>query len=97
MDGTEQIDMEVEESDISGNSNNDENDHKKSGSNSSAKRLESIIGQPPDLHQKPQSCPFAPRCNNTFTQCLKENPSLINRGKNHKVACWWNPDTAEKV
>ena len=42
MDGTEQIDMEVEESDISGNSNNDENDNKKSGSNSSAKRLESI-------------------------------------------------------
>ena len=62
-----------------------------------AERLESIMGQPPDLHQKPQSCPFAPRCNNTFTKCLKENPSLISRGKNHKVACWWNPDSAEKV
>jgi len=62
-----------------------------------AERLESIIGQPPDLHQKPQACPFAPRCSNTFAHCLQENPSLINRGKNHKVACWWNPDSGEKV
>jgi oligopeptide/dipeptide ABC transporter ATP-binding protein len=62
-----------------------------------AKRLESIGGQPPDLHQEPKSCPFAPRCSKAFERCLQENPSLINRGKNHKVACWWNSDSGEKV
>ena len=60
-------------------------------------RLESIIGQPPDLHQKPLSCPFAPRCSKVFERCLHENPNFISRGKNHKVACWWNPDSGEKV
>ena len=62
-----------------------------------SERLETIIGQPPDLHNKPESCPFAPRCSNTFERCLQENPSLINRGQNHKVACWWNSDSGEKV
>ena len=62
-----------------------------------SERLETIIGQPPDLHNKPESCPFAPRCSNTFERCLQENPSLINRGQNHKVACWWNFDSGEKV
>ena len=58
-----------------------------------SKRLESIIGQPPDLLGKPESCPFAPRCTQTLERCLKENPSLINRGNNHKVACWWNHES----
>jgi len=45
----------------------------------------------------PITCPFAPRCSKAFERCLQENPSLINRGKNHKVACWWNSDSGEKV
>jgi peptide/nickel transport system ATP-binding protein/oligopeptide transport system ATP-binding protein len=61
-----------------------------------AERLESISGQPPDLRQKPQSCPFAPRCSNVLERCLQENPSIVNRGINHRVACWWNPDSGEK-
>ena len=61
-----------------------------------AERLESISGQPPDLRQEPQSCPFAPRCSNVLERCLQENPIIVDRGINHKVACWWNPDSGEK-
>ena len=57
-----------------------------------AERLESIVGQPPDLLNKPVSCPFEPRCNRTLDRCRSENPNLISRGKNHKVACWWDPE-----
>jgi len=60
-----------------------------------AERLESIPGQPPDLLNKPDSCPFSPRCKNTFERCSHENPILVSRGKNHKVACWWNSDTGK--
>ena len=58
-----------------------------------AERLESINGQPPNLHQKPCSCSFAPRCSQTMERCLKENPVLEIRNFNHKVACWWNSES----
>ncbi len=57
-----------------------------------AERLESINGQPPSLHQKPVSCSFAPRCSKTMERCRQENPALLSRENNHKVACWWNPN-----
>ena len=56
-------------------------------------RLESIKGQPPSLHQVPRSCPFAPRCTRAIERCKQENPVLSSRNENHKVACWWNPDS----
>lgn len=55
-----------------------------------AKRLESISGQPPNLLKSPDSCPFSPRCKNSFERCNHENPTLDYIAKNHKVACWWN-------
>jgi len=58
-----------------------------------ATRLESIEGQPPNLNKKPTSCPFAPRCTHTMDRCRRENPVLIKRKENHKVACWWNPES----
>ena len=58
-----------------------------------AERLESIKGQPPSLYQEPRSCPFAPRCNRVLERCKDENPVLTSRNNNHKVACWWNPDS----
>ena len=58
-----------------------------------AERLESIKGHPPSLHQEPQSCPFAPRCNRVIDRCKLENPVLTSRNEKHKVACWWNPDS----
>ncbi len=53
-------------------------------------RLESIEGLPPVLYQKPNSCPFAPRCKWAVERCWKENPSLEMVEAEHRVACWVN-------
>ena len=55
-------------------------------------RLESIKGQPPDLHNIPDSCPFAPRCIHTSEKCQNENPRLEMTDPEHQVACWWNTE-----
>lgn len=51
-------------------------------------RLFSIVGQPPVLYQKPQSCPFAPRCKWAIERCWKENPTLETVANEHRIACW---------
>lgn len=51
-------------------------------------RLYSIEGMPPVLYQKPQSCPFAPRCSWVQERCWNENPLLETINDNHHVACW---------
>jgi oligopeptide transport system ATP-binding protein len=53
-------------------------------------RLDSIEGLPPVLYQKPESCPFAPRCKWAIDRCWKENPSLESVESEHRVACWVN-------
>ena len=59
-------------------------------------KLVSIDGLPPVLLEKPNSCPFAPRCTFAFDRCWNENPTLIEVGKNHKAACWINPATGKE-
>src|SRR4026207_1379520 len=51
-------------------------------------KLFSIEGQPPVLYQKPQSCPFAPRCKWVIDRCWNENPPLLEVGPEHRAACW---------
>lgn len=51
-------------------------------------RLFSIEGQPPVLYQKPQACPFAPRCKWVMEKCWKENPTLETVANEHRIACW---------
>ena len=51
-------------------------------------RLYSIEGMPPVLYQKPEACPFAPRCKYVADRCWKENPVLEKIGPDHKVACF---------
>jgi len=51
-------------------------------------RLFSIEGMPPVLYQKPNACPFAPRCKWVQDRCWKENPTLDKIGPDHKVACF---------
>ena len=51
-------------------------------------KLISIEGLPPVLYQKPNSCPFAPRCKWAMEHCWKENPPLMEVGPNHRAACW---------
>ncbi len=60
-------------------------------------RLMSISGQAPNLVNKPQSCPFAPRCKYAFDRCLGENPMLELRSNDHKVACWWDVEKNEAI
>ncbi len=51
-------------------------------------RLASIEGLPPDLRQKFNHCPFAPRCPYANDKCRAENPALFDVGANHSSACW---------
>jgi oligopeptide transport system ATP-binding protein len=52
------------------------------------KRLVSIDGLPPTLMEKPQYCPFAPRCKFAIERCWNENPVLETLAPDHRVACW---------
>jgi oligopeptide transport system ATP-binding protein len=51
-------------------------------------KLISIEGLPPILFQKPNACPFAPRCKWAIEHCWNENPTLLNVGLEHRAACW---------
>ena len=57
------------------------------------RRLTSIEGLPPVLYQKPNYCPFAPRCRFVRERCWQENPSLLEVGPDHYAACWIDPRT----
>ncbi len=59
-------------------------------------RLVSIEGMPPVLYDKPQFCPFAPRCAYKVERCLKENPPLMPVGPEHNAACWVDPKTGKE-
>lgn len=51
-------------------------------------RLFSIDGLPPVLYEKPQACPFAPRCKWAVEHCWQENPALTEISPKHRLACW---------
>ncbi|MGZ9225935.1 MAG: ABC transporter ATP-binding protein [Anaerolineales bacterium] len=56
-------------------------------------KLYSIEGQPPVLYQKPNACPFAPRCKWVMEHCWSENPPLMEVGPDHRAACWVDTKT----
>ena len=56
-------------------------------------KLFSIEGAPPTLYQKPDACPFAPRCKWAMERCWKENPALEPVAPEHRVACWVDTKT----
>jgi oligopeptide transport system ATP-binding protein len=56
-------------------------------------RLFSIEGLPPVLYEKPNSCPFAPRCKWAMERCWKENPALEIVAPEHRAACWVDTQT----
>jgi oligopeptide/dipeptide ABC transporter ATP-binding protein len=58
-------------------------------------RLVSIDGLPPVLMEKPDHCPFAPRCKYAIERCWKENPPLLQVAPDHRAACWVNPGTGK--
>jgi oligopeptide transport system ATP-binding protein len=56
-------------------------------------KLFSIEGQPPVLYEKPNACPFAPRCKWALEHCWQENPPLIEVAPGHRAACWVDTKT----
>jgi oligopeptide transport system ATP-binding protein len=53
-----------------------------------SQKLYSIEGLPPMLFEKPNHCPFAPRCKWVMERCWNENPVLELVAPEHRVACW---------
>ena len=51
-------------------------------------RLYSIEGQPPTLHDLPEGCPFAPRCQYVMDHCRTEYPIQVDLSESHYAACW---------
>jgi oligopeptide transport system ATP-binding protein len=58
-------------------------------------RLHPIEGNPRDMLEPPQACPFQPRCRYEVEQSRKEVPPLEEIESGHRVACF-NPVPAEE-
>jgi peptide/nickel transport system ATP-binding protein/oligopeptide transport system ATP-binding protein len=52
-----------------------------------AQRLKVIRGVVPSALNWPQGCRFAPRCDQAFARCTKEDPPLLAAGE-QDAACW---------
>jgi oligopeptide/dipeptide ABC transporter ATP-binding protein len=58
--------------------------------NPSHTRLAAIEGRPPDLHNPPAGCPFAPRCRYAQDLCRTSAPPLVAaESPDHLYACWF--------
>jgi peptide/nickel transport system ATP-binding protein len=53
-----------------------------------------IQGSPPDPHETPEGCRFAPRCPFAFDRCAREAPPLTELASGHLVACWRDAEAA---
>jgi oligopeptide/dipeptide ABC transporter ATP-binding protein len=54
----------------------------------SADRLFSIRGQPPNVIDLPDCCPFYPRCEKAMDVCKRKYPNTTEFGNGRAVACW---------
>jgi oligopeptide transport system ATP-binding protein len=48
------------------------------------------------LLEKPNYCPFAPRCHFAVEHCWNENPVLMQMAPDHYAACWVDPETGRE-
>ena len=53
-----------------------------------SKRLQPIVGSPPDMIHPPKGCPFAPRCPYACRICQDELPPVFASGENRTSRCW---------
>ena len=53
-----------------------------------AERLYSIPGQPPNVIDLPDCCPFYPRCEKAMDICKHKYPKLVDFGGAHSASCW---------
>jgi oligopeptide/dipeptide ABC transporter ATP-binding protein len=51
-------------------------------------RLTEIKGMVPSLHNLPEGCTFAPRCEFATDQCRAAYPPLVQYRPGHTIACW---------
>ncbi len=56
----------------------------------SKERLHPIGGNPVDLLNMPDGCPFTPRCDSAMKVCLNKNPGEIKISDTHRSSCWMN-------
>ena len=59
--------------------------------------LETIDGQPPDLIELREGCPFMPRCNYAIERCGREFPNETMITDTHRSACWVANELDEMV
>jgi len=55
-------------------------------------RLYSISGQPPNVIDLPECCPFYPRCESAKDICRTTYPASVATGDGLKVSCWLYPE-----
>ncbi len=53
-------------------------------------KLDPVDGQPPDLSQLDDGCPFRPRCRFVIDKCENSYPALEEIDQGHAVACFEN-------
>ncbi|MFP4114647.1 MAG: ABC transporter ATP-binding protein [Spirochaetota bacterium] len=59
-------------------------------------RLYSIEGQPPNVIDMPDCCPFHPRCEFAMDVCRRKYPSATAQGEARSVNCWLFNSEREK-
>lgn len=64
---------------------------------SGKKRLEPIMGTPPDLIKPPEGCPFTDRCKQAMIVCKTHIPKEYELGKGHIVKCHLLHPLAQKA
>jgi len=53
-----------------------------------SERLFSIQGQPPNVIDLPDCCPFYPRCEKAMDICKKKYPTVVHSENGRAVSCW---------
>lgn len=51
-------------------------------------RLSSIRGQPPNVIDLPDCCPFYPRCDKAMDVCKRKYPPSVDFSRDHSASCW---------
>ena len=51
-------------------------------------QLKTLSGEIPSALNRPDGCPFAPRCVHADTNCKQSEPQLVNSTPDHAVACF---------
>lgn len=55
-----------------------------------------IDGQPPDLKESIDYCPFVKRCTKAMKICMQLMPEKTQLNKDHYVKCWLEHEFAPK-